>query len=371
MAVGSRSVQAGSAATRLLAVLLEPDERPGTQQWRTVLDALGKRTDAQGRIWFLRDRRDERWADAGNVDDLRTWWPNQALGAVGLGLAGSWLRGRRLRRRFVEAAPAVIVLDAGWGQRIVGAAGPSPVVAVRDNPWAPTVDDDEDRHPEVGQIVLGEHPDGADGDPTEGARPRVHWSPYLTEVASWQADLAGERAQQRASLGLPADALVVVGWGEDGWVDGSDLFVRTLWYLSDRHGIEAHGVWIAPLDDDTEVDRLRGEAERCGLEDRLHLVAPDAGIDLRCGDVVHLPRRVPLEWHIPATCAACDLTLVTCAEVPFPARWIRSVPLLDLPGAAVELHRALAEGAARWAAEVDPDGVIDRLHAAVSAVRVR
>lgn len=358
-------------SVQVLAVLLEPGPQPGLDQWRTLIDAAAQHPDAAVRCWFLRDRRNERWADAGNVDDLRTWAPNRALGSVGLGIVASWLRGRRLRARFAEVDPDVIVLDAGWGERILGAAGDRPVIAVRDDPWPVDADPDEARHPEAGAIVLAEHPDGASGDPTEGRRPIVHWSPYLTEVGSWQAGLVEERHRQRAAIGVAPDAPVVVGWGEDGWVDGSDLFVRTLWYLSDRHGIDATGVWIAPMSDATEVERLRSEAERCGLADRLVLVEPGAGVDLRCGDVVHLPRRVPLEWEIPATCAACDLTLVTCAEAPFPARWIRSVALLDLPGAAAALHRALEEGRPSWAPEVDPVGVLDRLGRAVDAARAR
>jgi hypothetical protein len=359
------------ASLRALAVLLEPEPHPGLDQWRTLIEASERAVDADLRCWFLRDRRHERWSGAGNVDDLRTWAPNRALGAIGLGLVASWLRGRRLRARFAEVAPDVIVLDAGWGERLLGAAGPHPIVAVRDDPWPVSADPDEERHPEIGALVLAEHPDGASGDPTAGDRPIVHWSPYLTDIEPWHPDLADERARQRTQLDLPPDAVVVVGWGEDGWVDGSDLFVRTLWYLADRHGIEAHGVWIGPMADATEVDRLRGEAERCGLADRLVLVEPGAGIDLRCGDVVHLPRRVPLEWEIPATCAACDLTLVTCAEVPFRARWIRSGALLDLPGAAADLHDALQEGRMAWSHEVDPAGVLERLGRAVDAVRGR
>lgn len=353
---------------RAVAVLLEPDDRPGTAQWRTLRARADQRADCSIELWFLRDRRDERLPGEGNVDDLRTWWVNGALSAVGLGLAASWLRGRRLRRRFAHAAPDLIVLDAGWGERILGAAGHRPTVAVRSNPWAPAEDDDEVQHPDLGALVLGDHPDGAAGG-LDGPRPLVHWSPYLIDVAPWQVDLAEEQRRQRTSIGVPEGVPVVVGWGDDGWVDGSDLFVRTLWYLADRHGTEAHGVWIAPLDDATEVERLRGEAERCGLGERLHLVAPGSGADLRCGDVVHLPRRVPLEWEIPATCAAADRTLVTSGEVPHAAPWIHEVPLLDLPAAAAALHGALDAGPRRWFVEVDPDGVLDRVLQVVGAVQ--
>lgn len=348
-------------------VAAEPDERPTTDELRLLCEALDERPDVSVHVWFLRDYHRRRWPGTRNVDALRTWWASRLLEAVRLGIGASWLRGRRLRRWFADIDPDAVLLDDGVGARLLPSAPRPPLVIERRNPVAgltygfvePTVE-----RPDI--VVSYLAPPAARDGVESPAWFQV--SPFLDD---WH-DLVelGRRAHLdgRERLGLPPDVPLVVGWGDAGWVDGSDIFVRTLWYLQDRHGIAAHGLWLGPLDDAVEVQRLTSEAERCGVADRLHLRDDTEPESRWCGDVAFLPSRVPVDALTLATAAACDQAIVTFGPAVVEAPWIRVADYLDLPGAAAHLATSLRDDREPWSTEVDRRRLIDRLVGTVDSL---
>jgi hypothetical protein len=145
---------------------------------------------------------------------------------------------------------------------------------------------------------------------------------------------------------VPDDAVVVAGWGSDGWLDGPDLFIRALWALEAHHGVAAHGLWLGS-EVREEVRRLHDEAVRCGLEGRYHLLPyrgqGDTPVDALCADVVFLPtREALLREHLMASIVS-GLAVVTfrAADIEDDAVW--AVDDLSVEGAAERIVDALEE----------------------------
>jgi hypothetical protein len=356
-------------ATSILVVVAEPDGRLSTEQLHRLVEVLGQRPNVRIEAWFLRDYHRHRWAGARNVDALRTWPVNRALEAVGLGTVGAFLRGRRLRRWFAALDPDAVVLDDGFGARLLPAARRPPLVVVRRNP-VPGHDYEfgEERRLE-GDLVVSSLPAG-EGDP-----PWLQVAPFVDELTPAQVAPRLEAAQTaRARHGLPEGVPLVTGWGEDWWIDGADAFVRALWFLEHRHGVVAHGAWFGRFDDE-DRSRLEAEAERCGLTGRLHLCDLGDTEDWWCGDVVVLPGRIPLEFDVALMAGACRTPIAVYAPAPVGLPWLFEVPFLDVPSLARAAADALAGRFAvppqRWPGFVSMDRFADELLAAIAELRRR
>lgn len=324
----------------VLLVVAHPDDRLTTETLQLITRELDSRDDVEVAVWFLRAHahgpgveeppHEPWWPGARIVDDLRTWWPARLLEVVGLGLPAARLRGARLRRWYREVAPDVVLLDDGLGGRVVPARGPRPVVAVRRNPVPPDLWSGEPAWEGPADLTIG-------GEPLAAGQGAWMHGPYLIEVVD---DPSASAARAPLALAGVPDPLVV-GWGGDGWVDGSDLFVRALWHLEHRCGRIAHGLWLYDGDDDEHLDRLRAEAVRCGLGDRLHLV-PDPGPGHRWfGDVVFLPFRAPATVEELLEVLAHGREVVTFEPAAFANPSIHALAPLDLDGVAHRLADAL------------------------------
>jgi hypothetical protein len=165
-------------------------------------------------------------------------------------------------------------------------------------------------------------------------------------VRDWPALLGPDadraRARSRRHLDLPDDAVVVVGTGRDGWLDGPELFLRTLWELERRRGVVAHGVWLAPNADRHELDRLRSEAGRCAVQERVRLLATGTVADLLCGDVGFLPYRAAGDPFDALALVRSGLPVVTFPVWGWDDPAVVTVPHLDLAAAADAVDRVLA-----------------------------
>ncbi len=353
----------------ILVVTARPDQRRSTEVLRLLVEYLERRPDARVTVWFLRSDPDggddPPWPGSRVVDDLRTWWPTRPLvGGTGRRIADA-LRGARLRWWLREARPDVVLLDDGLGDRVLD-PWPRPVFrAVRTNPDPPRGVEMEPPPLTTGDVVIGslpvEHDDG---------------TPHLVLPVLRRRSLAlpmarpGERTRVRAALGIPEEAQLVVGWGEDAWIDGTDLFLRTLWALGERHGVEPHALWLGLSSDRHEADRIRTEAARCGLADRFHLHPLTEEVQRYAGDAVLLPTRVPgedTELILNALCVG--QVVVATADDHLPDGTV-PMPPLDVEAAG----EALCDGLAGDRVErfersrlldidewLDHDGWVDRL----------
>jgi hypothetical protein len=99
------------------------------------------------------------------------------------------------------------------------------------------------------------------------------------------------RSAVRRRHGLPVDAPLVVGWGADWWLDGADLFVRTLWELDRAGRPEVHAAWVGLDANDEAWHRILDEVVRCGLDDRVHLFDRSHDEVRLCADAAFLPFR--------------------------------------------------------------------------------
>jgi hypothetical protein len=321
-------------------VVAAPDDRPSTVELGEEVEVLRSMPGVRCEVWFLRDYHDRRWAGARNVDSLRTWWLSRVLALVGLDRVGAVARGRRLRRWQRALRPDVAILHDGYGARVLDGCAPRPVVVVRRNEDVGDTYGFDEARLERGDVTLASTPAPADGDD----RPWIviPSGDRIEQLEPALTDARRARRHGRQELGLEGRVPLVVGWGDDGWVDGSTAFVRTLWFLEHRHGIVAHGAWFAPMDDDVEVGRLRSEAERCGLADRLVLLPPSPTHQQWCGDVAVLPWRVPPSSEVAAVAGACRVPLVAFEPLPLDAPWCLGAPVLDVPALATAASAALA-----------------------------
>ncbi len=325
----------------ILVVTARPDQRRSTDVLRLLVEHLERRSDTRVAVWFLRCDQDggddDPWPGSRVVDDLRTWWPNRLLiGGPGQRTAAA-IQGLRLRSWLREVDPDVALLDDGLGNRVLD-PWPRPVVRlVRTNPEPPRGAEMEPPPLTSGDAVVS-----AVADRTAGDVPHLQL-PVLRRrsLALPMADPAGRR-RVRSRLGIPEDVQLVVGWGEDAWIDGTDLFVRTLWALGERHGVRPHALWLGLSSDQHEADRIRTEADRCGLGDRFHLHPLTEEIERYAGDAVLLPTRVPgedTELILNALCVGQVVVATRDDHLPDQAF---AMPPLDVEAAATALRDGLA-----------------------------
>lgn len=347
----------GTGHGTVLVVSAFADERPCDVDRGLVLDTVRRRSGARVEQWYLRAVPHAPPPDGWIVDSLRTWMPARVLSAVGLESVAARLRGLSLRIRLARLRPAVVVLDDGMGGRLLGSFSRRPRVVVRINEEPPR---DEHLEPvydgEADALLIrrGSPPARADA---AGDAFVVHEPPAVVLRHQSEADadpLSIDRAARdaRRGLDLPEDAPIVVGWGEDGWLDGPDLFVRALWALEHRHGMRAHGVWSG-LVSRAEINRLEAEAERCGVGHRFHLLPPLDGV-LMLGDAVFLPYRSDRPGLDDETAtAALSGAPVVCFPFAEPVdAAVTVVPHLDVDAAADALAKAMTQDRAERRSEI-------------------
>jgi glycosyltransferase involved in cell wall biosynthesis len=78
-------------------------------------------------------------------------------------------------------------------------------------------------------------------------------------------------AQARAALGIAADAYVMAGGGSLQWRKGPDLFLQVGRRLAERTDRRSTLLWVGGQTRGEDYARLRYDAERLGLADRLHV----------------------------------------------------------------------------------------------------
>lgn len=358
-----------SAPLSILVVTARPDQRRSTDVLRLLVEYLERRPDTRVAVWFLRcdpdGGDDEPWPGSRVVDDLRTWWPTRPLvGGAGRRVADA-LRGARLRSWLREVQPDVVLLDDGLGDRVLDPWQRPVLRAVRTNPEPPRGAEMEPAPLTTGDVVIGSRPVDRDDGVAHLVLPVLR----RRSLALPMADPI-ERNRVRSGLGIPTDVQLVVGWGEDAWIDGTDLFIRTLWALGDRYGVEPHALWLGLSSDRHEADRIRTEAARCGLAERFHLHPLTEEIQRYAGDAVLLPTRVPGEDTELILNALCIGQVVVATEDDHLPDQTVPMPPLDVEAAAAALRDGLAGDRVerfersrlldidQW---LDHDGWVDRL----------
>ena len=118
--------------------------------------------------------------------------------------------------------------------------------------------------------------------------------------------------------------------------------LRALWVLEHRHGIKARGVWFGLDADPNAVDRLRAEAERCGVGDRFFVHPRNDPLVKFCGDVAFLPCRSPIDGREAREAVASGLGFVAYEGLVPPGSGVTVVPYLDVDAAGAEIA-ALSE----------------------------
>ena len=337
----------------MLFVSAAPDDRPSTASLERIVRETARRPGLRATIWYLRSDGSASGQvshDHFVVDDLRTWLPARLFDLVGLRVVGDRLRGLRLRRERGRVSPDVVVLDDGLGERVVAHARDAVrVVRINDTPPldlakepAPSTDaavwiSRRVVAPPAGEWVRG-------GEVHDFERARSLGCP--TSVT-----------RTRGQVGIDTGTFVVVGWGSGGWLDGADLFVRTLWALAAHHSVEATGLWVATELSPDEEARLMVEAGRCGLGERFRILRGSE--DLRCcGDAVLLPYRDRSDGSEMATIGS-GLPVVAFAAAGADDGAVTVVADLDVEAAAAALAR------------VDPADRPERMHDAYERLDVR
>lgn len=326
------------SSVSVLVVTAAPDGRECTGALLETVDDL-RRRGMHVSLWFLRDHGRAVPAGAQVVDSLRTWPPAARLDGAGIPVVGDLLRGARLRRWYRDASPDVVLLDDALGERVLPRAGRTLRRVLRFNSEPPTDLAVEGPPATSGHVVLAAP--GSSPPIVPGAGVVV--STAIRDLSAARA--AGAPTAVRAArqlLGLPVSEPIITGWGNDGWIDGPDLFVRMLWFLEHHHHVHAHGVWFGPLGvDPHEAAELRDEADRCGLSDRFHL-RPTGTLALRLlGDATFLPRREPAGRIDVIDAVASGSTVVTFHDVGIDDPSILRVDPLDVDAAADALAGSL------------------------------
>lgn len=155
-----------------------------------------------------------------------------------------------------------------------------------------------------------------------------------------------EVEQLRRSLGIPADAGVVLGAGTVDWRKGPDLFVQLATEVRRRTREPVRFVWVGGDLTGTDWERIRSDIERTG-SDHVHFVGvkPD-----------------PVPWF-----AMADLFALTSREDPFPLVCLEAATL----GKPIVTYRN--GGMPELLAAAGPDaavGIVDHLDVAGMADRV-
>jgi hypothetical protein len=265
--------------------------------------------------------------------------------------------------------PVVVVFDDGLGGRILdGITRPAPRRAVRLNAEpSPGAALEPPPLTEYDLLLSPEQPPAIASGAAWVETPDL--LPVQTIVE--QADAASRRV--RATIGAGQERPLVVGWGEDDWVDGPDVFVRALWHLSERHGLDVDALWLDPGTDPHARQRLLDEAERCGLATRYHHLPATEVADRWAGDAILLPYRSPAPPLDVLHAIVAGLPVVTFEPSPLDHRLVAAVPPLDLDGAAGALFEALTgnhDDAVREARErADVAAWVTRFLAAVAERR--
>lgn len=354
----------GSNHVSVLVITAWPDERRSTQNLALIVDEIDRRPDASAQVWYLRTT-DHQVPATGTrvVDSLRTWPPCAALDAVGLRAPAAWIRGRRIRWWLRRVHPDIVVLDDGLGEHVLAPLPSTPAIVVRRNELPPAEVQLEPTPRRDAELLVVPPSDDAADSGGDGVYVEYPFAGSDIEARTF-AD-PGKRGDARRTEGLPQDAPLVVGWGDDGWLDGPDLFLRTLWALEQRHGRLVHGAWFGLTADPHEVDRLRSEADRLGLADRFHHRDRDTLRGRLCGDAALFPYRSTAH---PG--AVRDAILAGELVVAFEATGIsdpvaRVVRDLDVDAAASALDAGLDEDRnQRWRSSlgrVDVELLADRL----------
>lgn len=138
-----------------------------------------------------------------------------------------------------------------------------------------------------------------------------------------------DRTEVLASLGIPADALLVGGSGWADWRKGIDLFTQLARDIDRRGRDDVHLVWVGGLPGGADGEQIAFDAARAG--GRLHLV----GLQSR-----------PHDWY-----RAFDVLALTSREDPYPLVGLEAglleVPLIcfERSGGMTELvRRSVDEG---------------------------
>jgi hypothetical protein len=346
-----------AAPLSVIVVIACPDQRHSRSALHAAVVALDRRPDVRVSTFVLRgDPPEPAWPNCRVVDDLRTWAPARTADRFGGPRLAGRVRGLRLRAWLAKERPDVVLLEGGLGGRIEALVRRPHVTVVNlgsvsedpfEAPYAKT--------PDI--VIIGP---GCEDDATRlwpGVEQRVY--PATRDP--------GARERIRSELGVPDGAVLVTGRGEDGWLDGPELFIRTLWELDHRHDIDARGVWFGLGADVHQVVRLRDEIARCGLDGRVQIVGDPGETSIGAGDVVLLPYRHAAHPQIPMAEIAAGSPVVTFPvwDQHHPA--LHVVPHLDLAAAADAIAAATrsracdgqegdgATGPAAWAARLVAD----------------
>lgn len=325
----------------VLVILATPRERADSETIRRLGTELARHGRFSVTTWYLRDLDAEAPASTWVVDRLRTARSAQALAnLLGPGAALRW-NGIRLRHQLRSISPDVVILDGGRGERVVASRrGRHRLVALLRSDQTPD-DDLEPSGPTTFDAVIapaGRTLDAPARNPSEIVLdlPVVAHDPSAIAYRS-----SARRAEARRHLGIPDDHPLVVGWGDDGWLDGVDLFIRTLWAIEAKQGVQVEGVWLGRSVDQHEAGRFAAEAGRCGVGDRFHS-RPDTGIEARlAADVALLPYRSPADGTAIRDAIASGLPVVTTPAVDLQHALVRVVDHLDVEAAAAAVVQAL------------------------------
>lgn len=326
-------------------VTAEPDDRPSTAALLRIVQELDRRAEVEVTTFFLRTSAAlaDDWGRFRIVDDLRTHPVSRALSMFGARPSG-WFKGRMLRRWLAEVDPDVVLLDDGLGERVVQSVSPRPFVVVRPNAERPITADLEPPALRDADLVLRATSEDAESTQSLESGHVVH-AQRLARLAT------AAQTAERERWSVPDDEFVLVGWGPDPWLDGTNLFIRTLWYLQHRHETAAHGVWLGLSPDSGAVAELQMEVERCGLAGRMHFRGNDDETNRLVGDAVLLPHRTVSDLGQVLEAIASGAPVVGFAPAVLEDPSFLTVSPLDLDGAARMLAVALRE---------DPQRRLDR-----------
>lgn len=331
---------------------------------RHLAEVMDARPDLEVHVWFLRCAWNEQaWQGSFVVDSLRTWWPAALLQGIGFTRMAGRVRGARLRMAMRRVDPDLVVLDDALGGRLLGHLGPRCPIVIRQNeePPADAMLESQFEGDATGLMCAP----AAEGDAFPGATVIPEYETRDDWEAARSAGSDEVRSRVRQVLGLPTDEPLVTGWGDSGWIDGPDVFIRTLWSLENRHGVLAHGAWFGSFQDRHERERLLAEARRCGVAHRFHHFEYRDLPSWTCGDAVLLPWRDAgdREQVLNAICAGSAVVTFPVGAIDDPA--VRVVEHLDVDAAARALADALDEDRSeRWRdtlRRLDTQSLIDDL----------
>jgi hypothetical protein len=337
-----------AAPLSVLVVIASVDVRRSTSALLEVVTELDRRPDVRVATFVLRgDRPPDAWPRSRVVDDLRTWLPARVVERAGASRLAGRLRGLRLRSWLARERPDVVLLHQGLGGRVESLVRTPHVAVVRlDSDDAAVAD--EAPFPRAPDLLIVGPGCAADA---QRLWPGVQQRTYPANRPQ------GARARVRARLGVPDGALLVTGRGEDGWLDGPDLFIRTMWELEHRCGTRAHGAWFGLGADPNQVVRLRDEIARCGLDGRVQIVEDPGDESIGSGDVTLLPYRHGMHPQVPMAEIAAGSPVVSFPVWAIDEPSLHIVPHLDLAAAAGAIVAAAGErrpdteptGPAAWA----------------------